>query len=49
MAKEKNIAIKQADITNNCPECYNQELMLTFLPKTHLQRIFSQDHKSGYP
>ncbi|MET1258825.1 hypothetical protein ABV409_05760 [Flagellimonas sp. DF-77] len=33
MAKEKNIAIKHADLTNNCPECFNQELKLTFYQK----------------
>ncbi len=40
MAKEKNIAIKQADITNNCPECYNQELMLTFYQKHTYNAFF---------
>ena len=33
MAKEKQIAIKEAEITNNCPECFNQELKLTFYQK----------------
>lgn len=33
MAKEKKLVIKEADITNNCPECYNQELKLTFYQK----------------
>ncbi len=33
MSKEKRIAIKEATITNNCPECYNQELLLTFYQK----------------
>ncbi len=33
MSKTKNIVIKDADITNNCPECYNQELKLTFYQK----------------
>lgn len=33
MAKEKLRLIKQADITNNCPECYNQELKLSFYQK----------------
>lgn len=33
MAKEKNLVLKEADITNNCPECYNQELKLTFFQK----------------
>ena len=33
MAKEKQLVIQEADITNNCPECYNQELKLTFYQK----------------
>ena len=33
MAKEKQVAIKDAEITNNCPECFNQELKLTFYQK----------------
>lgn len=33
MAKEKKLVIKEADITNNCPECFNQELKLTFYQK----------------
>ncbi|WP_108422569.1 hypothetical protein [Flagellimonas amoyensis] len=33
MAKEKKLVLKEADITNNCPECYNQELTLTFYQK----------------
>ncbi|MCR9263889.1 MAG: hypothetical protein NXH86_07000 [Flavobacteriaceae bacterium] len=33
MSKEKKIILKEAEITNNCPECFNQELMLTFYQK----------------
>jgi hypothetical protein len=33
MAKEKKLVLKEADITNNCPKCYNQELKLTFFQK----------------
>lgn len=33
MAKEKQRLIKQADLTNNCPECFNQELSLSFYQK----------------
>ncbi|MCB0371618.1 MAG: hypothetical protein KDD31_01270 [Muricauda sp.] len=33
MAKEKKLVLKEADITNNCPKCYNQELKLTFYQK----------------
>ena len=33
MAKQKMVVIKEADITNNCPECFNQELKLSFYQK----------------
>ncbi|WP_343488119.1 hypothetical protein [Allomuricauda sp. d1] len=33
MAKEKQIAIKDVEISNNCPECFSQELRLTFYQK----------------
>lgn len=33
MPTEKLVVIKQADLTNNCPECYNQEIKLTFYQK----------------
>ncbi len=33
MSKVKRVIIKEAAITNNCPECYNQELQLTFFQK----------------
>jgi hypothetical protein len=33
MAKEKLIVLKNAEITNNCPECFNQELKLSFYQK----------------
>lgn len=33
MAKEKLITIKQANLTNNCPECFNQDLKLSFFQK----------------
>lgn len=33
MAKQRQIAIKEAEISNNCPECFNQELKLTFYQK----------------
>jgi len=40
MPKEKRIVIKEADITNNCPECYNQELQLTFYQKHTFNAFF---------
>lgn len=34
MAKKNRLQlIKQADLTNNCPECFNQELSLSFYQK----------------
>ncbi|MDH3698156.1 MAG: hypothetical protein OER83_00160 [Flavobacteriaceae bacterium] len=33
MAKEKQIVIKEAKLTNNCPECFNTDLTLTFFQK----------------
>jgi hypothetical protein len=33
MAKIKMELIKEANLTNNCPECFNQELNLSFYQK----------------
>ena len=33
MAEIKLEVIKEADITNNCPECFNQDLKLSFYQK----------------
>ncbi len=41
MAKEKQIVIKDAEISNNCPVCFNQELKLTFYQK-HKYNLFFQ-------
>lgn len=40
MAKEKLVVIKEADLTNNCPECFNQDLTLTFFQKHTYGRFF---------
>ncbi len=40
MAKEKLEVIKESDITNNCPECFNQELTLTFYQKHKYSRLY---------
>ncbi len=34
--------IKEADLTNNCPECFNQELKLTFYQKHLISRLFNK-------
>ncbi len=39
MAKEQLVIIKQAEITNNCPECFNQDMTLSFFQK-HLHNRF---------
>ncbi len=40
MTKEKFIVIREADITNNCPECFNQDMTLTFYQKHRYGRLF---------
>ena len=40
MSKQKQVIIKEANITNNCPECYNQELLLTFYQKHTFNAFF---------
>ncbi|HMB65192.1 MAG TPA: hypothetical protein VKN36_19080 [Eudoraea sp.] len=40
MAKEKLNVIKEADITNNCPECFNQDMKLSFYQKHTYGRLF---------
>ena len=42
MVKEKRIVIKEAEITNNCPVCYNQELILTFYQKHTFNPFFQR-------
>lgn len=39
MPSEKLVVIKEADLTNNCPECYNQEIKLTFYQKHRYGRF----------
>ncbi|WP_276388703.1 hypothetical protein [Eudoraea chungangensis] len=39
MSEEKLIKIKEAEITNNCPECFNQDMTLSFFQK-HLYTTF---------
>jgi len=40
MTKEKLVVIKEADLTNNCPECFNQDLKLSFYQKHSYGRFF---------
>ena len=40
MGKEKLEVIKEADITNNCPECFNPGLKLTFYQKHTYGKLF---------
>ncbi|MGB5553986.1 MAG: hypothetical protein WBM83_04945 [Flavobacteriaceae bacterium] len=40
MSKEKLEVIKEADLTNNCPECFNQDLKLTFYQKHIYGKLF---------
>ena len=40
MAKEKLIIIKEANLSNNCPECFNQDLKLSFYQKHTYSKFF---------
>lgn len=40
MAKEELVVIKESNITNNCPECFNQDLTLTFYQKHTYGSLF---------
>jgi len=42
MSKEKFENLTEAKITNNCPECYNQELKLTFKQKHKFGKLFDR-------
>ena len=40
MAVEKQVVIKEAALNNNCPECFNQDLKLTFFQKHTYGSLF---------
>lgn len=40
MATEKLVVIKETDLSNNCPECFNQNLKLTFYQKHIYGKLF---------
>lgn len=40
MAKEKLIIIKETNLNNNCPECFSQNLNLTFYQKHTYGSLF---------
>lgn len=40
MATEKLVVIKETDLSNNCPECFNQNLKLTFYQKHVYGKLF---------
>ena len=40
MATEKLVVIKEMELSNNCPECFNQDLKLTFYQKHHYGKLF---------
>lgn len=39
MSKKKLIVLKAADIKNNCPECFYNELTVTFYQKQHFGKF----------
>lgn len=42
MSKEKEVVLKEAEITNNCPECFNQDMRLSFFQKHRVSRWYYQ-------
>ena len=40
MAKEKLLVIKEAKITNNCPECFNQDMTLSFSQRHMYSKLY---------
>lgn len=45
MSKEKLVVIKEAEITNNCPECFNQDMKITFKQKHLYGKLFDRTTK----
>lgn len=42
MVEEKQLVLKRAYIKNNCPECFHNELELTFYQKQKFGRFFNR-------
>lgn len=42
MAKEKLVTLKESDIPNNCPACFNQDLRITFYQKHKYGRFYDR-------
>ena len=42
MAKERFEVLKEADITNNCPECFNQDMKITFQQKHKFGKLYDR-------
>ena len=40
MSKDKLILIQQSELTNNCPECFNQDLTLSFYQKHSYGKLY---------
>jgi len=40
MTKEKQIAIQESELTNNCPECFNQDMTLTFYQRHSYGKLY---------
>ena len=42
MSKEKLVVLKEANITNNCPECFNQDMKITFKQKHKYGKLYDR-------
>jgi len=42
MPTEELVIIKEASLTNNCPECFNQDMTLSFYQKHLLSKFYNR-------
>ena len=45
MARKEKRVLKEGVITNNCPECYNQDMLLTFYQKHLFSKFYHKTTK----
>lgn len=39
MSKERDVVIREAPLSNNCPECFNQDMTLRFSQRHRVSRL----------
>lgn len=46
MSSEKLVVLKEMTLSSNCPECFNQDLVLTFYQKHRFSKFYSKITKN---